>query len=80
MHEGWKVISDEKVITKRLLMRNGTHLSMSGDFPFARGPLADRVGLDGKGAGVKDILQGNFSTDKGGLNRAAASSEMKSVI
>ena len=49
-HDEWKVITDEQAITKRLLLRNGTHLSMSGDTPFARGTLADTVGLDGQDA------------------------------
>ena len=79
-HEGWKVITDEKQITKRLMLRNGTHLSMSGDSPFARGPLADAVGLDGEGEGVDEMLQGTFDTDKSGLNGAAASSEMSSFL
>ena len=52
-HEGWKVLSDETAITQRLLMRNGTHLSISGDSPFAREPIADRIGMDGNGTGVK---------------------------
>ena len=40
-HDGWKMLTDEEQITNRLLRRNGTHLSMSGDTPFARGPLED---------------------------------------
>ena len=79
-HEGWKVITDEKQITKRLMLRNGTHLSMYGDSPFARGPLADAVGLDEEGEGVEEMLQGTFDTDKSGLNGAAASSEMSSFM
>lgn len=47
-HDGWKVISDERLITKRLLIPNGTHLYMSGDSPFARGPLT-AVESDGEG-------------------------------
>ena len=77
-HDGWKVVSDEKIITKRLLLRNGTHLSMSGDSPFARGPLAEAIGLDGEGQGVDEMLQGTFDVDKAGLDGAAASSEIHS--
>ena len=77
-HDGWKVVSDEKIITKRLLLRNGTHLSMSGDSPFARGPLAEAIGLDGEGQGVDEMLQGTFDVDKAGLDGAAASSDMHS--
>ena len=55
-HEGWKVISDENLITQRLLMRNRTHLSMSSDSPFARGPLAEEVGLDDEGKEVKEVF------------------------
>ena len=47
-HEGWKVISDATLITKRFLIRNRTHLSISSDSSFAIGPLADAVGLDGE--------------------------------
>jgi len=79
-HEGWKVITDEKQITKRLMLRNGTHLSMSGDSPFARGPIVDAVGLDGEGEGVEEMLQGTFDIDKAGLNGAKASSEMSSFL
>ena len=79
-HEGWKVLSDETMITSRLLLRNGTHLSMSGDSPFARGPLAEAIGLDGEGDGVEDMLNGTFDTDREGLDGIAASSEMRSFI
>ena len=79
-HDGWKVISDEKVTTPRLLLRNGTHLSMSGDSPFAKGPLADVVGLDSDGGGVDEMLQGTFDIDKAGLRCTAASSEMHSFL
>ena len=55
-HDGWKVLSDKKMITKRLLIRNGSHLSMSGDSPFARGAIAESIGLDGEGEGTEDML------------------------
>ena len=48
VHDGWKVLTDETQITKRLLQRNGTHLSMSGDTPFARGALAEDLQHDGQ--------------------------------
>ena len=42
-HYGWKVLTDEELITKRILRRNSSHLSMSGDTPFARGHLANDI-------------------------------------
>ena len=47
-NERWKVLTDEEIITNRILQRNGTHLSMSGDAPFSRGPLATDIGVDGQ--------------------------------
>ena len=79
-HEGWKMLIDEKEITAKLIQRNGTHLSMSGDTPFARGPLADLVGDDGEGEAVEEILKVKFTLDIKELDEAAASSEMKSFI
>ena len=43
VNDGWKVLTSEEQITKRLLQRNGTHLSMSGDTPVARGKLASDI-------------------------------------
>ena len=80
VHEGWKVLSDKVMITERILTRNGTHLSMSGDSPFARGSISDSIGLDGKGTGVDEMLQGTFITDKEGLNEVSDSSEMQIFI
>ena len=59
-------------------MRNRTHLYMSSDSPFARGPLAEEVGLDGEGKGVEEMLQGIIRIDRDVLEGASASSEMKS--
>ena len=36
-HAGWKVISDEDQITRGLIQRNVTHLSMLGYLSFVRG-------------------------------------------
>ena len=80
VHDGWKVINDEQAITQRLLLRNGTHLSMLGDPPFARGPLVDVIGLDGERAGVEDMLQGTFDTDNEDMDSITASSEMTSFL
>ena len=44
--------------------------------PFARSPLADTIGLDDEGAGVEEIVQGTFRTDKEGMDGFTASSEM----
>ena len=48
-YEEWKVISDEKIIIKKQIHRNSTHLSMPGDATFVRGRLEKEVGLDGEG-------------------------------
>ena len=53
---------------------------MSGESPFARGPLTADIGLDGKGDAVEDILKGKYKRDLGGLDEASASSEMKNFI
>ena len=53
---------------------------MSGESPFARGTLAEDIGLDGKGDAVDGILQGKFKRDLSGLDKALASSEMKTFI
>jgi len=46
--DGWKVIGEVLAITWRLIHRNGTYLSISGDTPFARGPLVAIMSLDGE--------------------------------
>ena len=35
--DGWRVLTDNDDITHRLIQRNSTQLSMSGESPFARG-------------------------------------------
>lgn len=40
VHEGWKVLSDEDMITKRLITQNGTHLYIPGDSSFTRGCIS----------------------------------------
>lgn len=54
------MLSDEDMITQRLLTRNASQLSMPGDSPFTIGEIAKSIGLDGEGMGVDDMLQGNF--------------------
>ena len=76
-HDGWKMLTDEEQITNRLLKRNRTHLSMSGDTPFARGPLTDIIGRDGEGVAVEEMLKGTFIQDTTGLDEVHASKEMK---
>ena len=46
-NDGYKVISEEIDITRGLIQRNRTHLSISGDSLFARGPMVQIIGLDG---------------------------------
>lgn len=41
---------------------------MLGDSPFSRGPLADKVGLDGDVSRVEEMIYGTFSTDKEGMD------------
>ena len=79
-NDGWKVLTDEDQIIQRLLQRNGTHLSISGESPFARGYLADALGKDGEGGAVEDILKGEFKYDTDVMDDIQASSEMKSFI
>lgn len=79
-HGGSTVLSDERMITKILFTRNGSHISMAGDSHFARGPVVDKIGLDGKGKGADEMLQDNSSTDMEGLNGVTVSSEMNIFI
>ena len=76
-HDGWKVPTYEDLITKRIIQRNSSHLSMSGDTPFARAPLADDIGVDGHEDKVKEMLQGTYVMDDKGLDEVHASLEMK---
>ena len=78
--DGWKVLTNPEVITHCLIQRNGNHLSMSGDSPFARGELADAIGKDDKGKAVDEILKGTFKRDTQGTDGATASSEIQSFI
>ena len=79
-HDGWKALSNEDDMVHKLLQRNSTHLSMSGDTPFARGLLSDAVGLDGESAGVDEMLQGTYSIDAQNMTPLMASNEMKSFL
>jgi len=38
------------------------------------------VGLDGEGAGVSEMIQGTFDTEKAGMNGAASSSKIHSFL
>ena len=80
MHDVWKVITDEEKIIQRILLRNGTHLSMSGDSPFARGKLAEDIGQDEEGEEVEKIIKGTFTVDKEGMDEVQALSEMAGFI
>ena len=53
---------------------------MSGDTPFARGPLSVDVGKDGEGEEVDEMLQGTYSIDNKNMTPLMASTEMKSFI
>jgi hypothetical protein len=53
---------------------------MSGDTPFARGPLADKIGKDGEGAAVEEMLKGSFVFDTEGMDEVHASKEMTSFF
>ena len=55
IYNGWKVITDQDIIARRILQRNSTHLFMSGESPFARGLLAEDIGKDGEGTAVDEI-------------------------
>ena len=79
-YDGWKLITDEKIITKKLILGNSIYLSISGDSPFAQEPLVGAVGLYGKGSRVGEMLQRIFDTVKAGMNCADASTEMCSFL
>ena len=50
---------------------------MSGDTPFARGKLVEKIGLDGKGKTVEEILMGTYTLDDTGMDEVHASAKMK---
>ena len=77
VHDEWKMLTDEEHIPNQLLKRNRTHLSMSGDTPFAQGPLADQIGNDGEGAAVDEMSKGSYTLDTSGLDEVHALKEMK---
>ena len=79
-HDGWKVLTDGIQITKRLLQRNGTHLSILGDTPFVRGALAEDVGYDGEEQVVVEMLKGSYTIDRYDLDEVQASTEMSSFL
>ena len=60
-HEGLKVVTDEDMITKCLLQRNVTHLSISGNSPFVRDKFAEVIGRDGESDEVEKLLYGTFT-------------------
>ena len=53
---------------------------MSGDTPFARGPLSEVVSKDGEGDGVDDMFQGTYSIDDKDMTPLMASNEMNSYL
>ena len=53
---------------------NGSHLSISGDIPLAKGSLSDAIGLDGEGATVEEILHGTYNMDEAGMGKGVSSS------
>ena len=67
-------------MVNKLLQRNSTHLSMSGDTPFARGSLSDVVGKDGEGDGAEEMLRGTYTIDTTDMIPLTASYEMKNFI
>ena len=52
---------------------------MSGDTPFARGPLANDIGVEGQEDQVEDMLKGTYVMDETGMDAVHASSEMKCI-
>ena len=74
------MLTSDELITKRILHRNGTHLSMSGDTPFARAKLARAIGLDGEGEAVEEMLRGTYTLDDTGMDELHASEEMKNFL
>ena len=80
VHDGWRALSNEDAMVHKLLQRNSTHLSMSGDTPFARGSLAENVGKDGECEGVDEMLKGTYSIDNKDMTPLLASTEMKKFL
>ena len=68
------------------MQSNTTHLSTSGDTPFARGKLAKYIGRDGEGEGEgseegsEDMLRGTYTMDTEGMDPMMASTEMNSFL
>ena len=77
-HGGWKILTGEALITKRILQRNGTHLSMSKDTSFTRGRLITTIDLDGEAAG--EMLKERYDLDTTGMDEIHASEEMKEFL
>ena len=73
-------MTNEDKIVNTLLQRNTTHLSMSGDTPFARGDLADDIGRDGEGKGAEEMLRETYTMDNEGMDLMMASTEMNSFL
>lgn len=42
-HDGCKVLTDDETIRNRLVQYDSTHISMPGESPFSRGPLAEDI-------------------------------------
>ena len=61
---GWKNITSETTINSLLLRQNTTHLTISGNTPFASKPLISLIGQDGEYPVVDKILDGNINIDK----------------
>ena len=64
------------MINAWILQHNGIHLSMSGDTPFAAGPLLDSIGLDGEEDGVEDHLDRIFHMDTKIMDKVSSSIAM----
>ena len=63
-YDGWKNLTSEEQINKRLIMQNTTHLAQSANTPFASGELGEAIGLDGESEVVEEILNGTFDVMK----------------
>ena len=73
--DGWRTINSEEILNKMLIRQNTTHLTMSDNTPFAEGPAATSIGLDGEGDEVEDILMGKSTIYNSNSNNSTTSLE-----
>lgn len=79
-YDGWKVLTDETQIAKRLLEHNGTYFSISRYSFFARGSLASKIVHDGECEAVEEMLKVTYILNIEFLDAVYTSFEMTSFL